>query len=218
LVEGSTERAMVEHVFAPALEVKGIYLYPRVVGKPGHKGGNKFATVLRELKALLRQEPGSVVTMFFDYYGLPGDWPRLRDAKGRDPEHVPEILEPAIAEAVAQAIGDDFNPRRFIPYIQMHEVESLLFAGPAEMAEIFQRSDLESSFAEIVRTCGGCERINDGPQTAPSKRIQNLYPNYKKGRSVNAHAYRIAQHIGINRIREKCPHFNEWISKLEQLA
>jgi len=218
LVEGSTERAMVEHVFAPALEVKGIYLYPRVVGKPGHKGGNKFATVLRELKALLRQEPGSVVTMFFDYYGLPGDWPSLEDARGRNPEHIPGILESAIAEAVAQEVGDDFNPRRFIPYIQMHEVESLLFAGPAEMAEVFQQPDLESSFSGIVASCGGCECINDGPQTAPSKRIQNLYPSYKKGRSVNAHAYRIAQHIGINRIREKCPHFNEWISRLEQIA
>jgi hypothetical protein len=82
LVEGPTERAIVDQVFAPALAVKGVYLYPRVVGKPGHKGGNKFETVRRELRNLLRQELTSTVTMLFDYYGLPPDWPRKTDAKG----------------------------------------------------------------------------------------------------------------------------------------
>lgn len=218
LVEGPTERAIVDQVFAPNLGAKGVYLYPRVVGKPGYKGGNRFAAVLRELKALMRQEPGSVVTMFFDYYGLSGDWPGLESAKDKRPEAVPGILEPAIAAAVAREIGPDFNPNLFIPYIQMHEAESLLFAGPAEMAEIFQQPGLAEEFAEIVAICGGCELINNDPQTAPSKRIQNLYPGYKKGSSVNAHAYRIAQHIGVERIRRECPHFNEWLTKLEQLA
>lgn len=218
LVEGATERAIVDQVFAPDLGAKGVYLYPRVVGKPGHKGGNRFATVLRELKALMRQEPGSVVSMFFDYYGLPGDWPGLESAQGINAETAPDILEPAIASAVAREIGPNFNPNLFVPYIQLHEVESLLFAGPAEMAEVFQQPDLEEGFAEIVATCGGCELINNNPQTAPSKRIQNLFPGYKKGSSVNAHAYRIAQHIGMERIRRQCPHFNEWINKLEQLA
>lgn len=218
LVEGPTERAIVDQVFAPELGAQGVYLYPRVVGKPGHKGGNRFAPVLRELKALMRQEPGSVVTMLFDYYGLSGDWPSINTAQGMPPDAVPGILEPAIAAAVAREIGRDFNANLFIPYIQMHEVESLLFSGPAEMAVIFQQPHLEEEFAEIVATCGGCELINNDPETAPSKRIQNLYPGYKKGSSVNAHAYRIAQHIGVERIRRECPHFNEWINKLEQLA
>ncbi len=100
----------------------------------------------------------------------------------------------------------------------MYEVESLLFAGPVEMAKVFQRPGLAEEFTKIVSDCGGCELINNGPQTAPSKRIQKLYPRYKKGSSVNAHAWRIAQHIGIERIRKECPHFNEWLTKLEQLA
>lgn len=53
--------------------------------------------------------------------------------------------------------------------------------------------------------------------TTPSKRIIGLFPAYKKGSSVNAHAYRIARHIGLERMRQSCPHFNEWVSKLEQL-
>jgi len=218
LVEGPTERAIVDHVFAPELGAKGVYLYPRVVGNPGHKGGNKFTKVLRELKSLIRQEPASIVTMLFDYYGLASDWPNLATVKGKKPEVIPGILEPAIAAAVAEAVGPEFNENHFLPYIQLHEIESLLFSGPAEMAKVFQQPDLETEFTTILEQCGGCELINDDPQTAPSKRIQNLYPSYKKGSSVNAHAYRIAQHIGVERIRQQCPHFNEWLTMLETLA
>lgn len=218
LVEGPTERAIVDQVFAPALGNKGVYLYPRVVGKPGHKGGNKFATVRRELRALLCQEAGSTVTMLFDYYGLRDDWPGLANAKGKRPEEIPAILEPAIAATVADEMGAGFNRNRFIPYVQLHEIESLLFAGPREMAHIFQHLELEAEFTRIVEQCGGCEMINDDPETAPSKRIIGLFPEYKKGSSVNAHAYRIAQHIGLERMRQQCPHFNDWLTKLEQLA
>ena len=42
LVEGPTERAIVDNVFAPSLGSRSVFLYPRVVGKPGHKGGNGF--------------------------------------------------------------------------------------------------------------------------------------------------------------------------------
>lgn len=218
LVEGQTERAMIDQVFAPELGRSGVYVYPRVVGKPGHKGGNKFATVHRELKALMRQEPTSTVTMLFDYYGLQDDWPGLVSTKGKRPDEIPSIIEPAIAAAVADEMGSDFHQHRFVPYVQLHEVESLLFAGPAEMAKIFQRPELEKEFTKIVDECGGCELINDDPETAPSKRIKGIFPEYKKGSSVNAHAYRIAQHIGLARMRQQCPHFNEWITKLEQLA
>lgn len=218
LVEGPTERAIVERVFAPELGCRGVFLYPRVVGKPGHKGGNKFTAVQRELKALLHQEPRSTVTMLFDYYGLPVDWPGVAHAKGKNIEDVPAVIEPAIADAVADMMGPGFNRNRLIPYIQLHEIEALLFAGPSEMAEIFQRSELEAEFTQIVEQCGGCETINDRPETAPSKRIMRLFSGYKKGSSVNAHAYRIAQRIGLARMREKCPHFDSWLGKLEQLA
>lgn len=218
LVEGPTERAIVHQVFTPELAMRGVYVYPRIVGKPGRKGGNKFAAVRRELKALIRQENESTVTMLFDYYGLRDDWPGLAKAKGKRPDEIPVIMEPAIAQAMADEMGPDFNRDRFIPYVQLFEIESLLFAGPAEMARVFQRPELELTFATIVAECGGCERINDDPETAPSKRIKALFPEYKKGSGVNAHAYRIARHIGLKRMREKCPHFNEWLSQLERLA
>jgi hypothetical protein len=218
LVEGPTERSIVDRVLAPALAVKGVYLYPRVVGKPGHKGGNKFATVRRELKALIHQEPGSAVTTLFDYYGLPKDWPGVTEAEGKRPGEVPGIIEPAILAAIAEDIGPAFNSSKFIPYIQLHEIESLLFSGPEEMAHVFENSALSGIFGRIVRDCGGYENIDNDPENAPSKRIQKLFPGYKKGSSANAHAYRIAQRIGVEQMRTCCPHFNEWLVKLEQLG
>jgi hypothetical protein len=217
LVEGPTEQAIIDRVFAPDLEVKEIFLNPRIVGKPGYKGGNRFAVVQRELLALLRQEPDSIVTMFFDYYGLNASWPGLTEAKGKNVDKAFSLVTQAIADAIVQDMGHRFNPARFIPYIQFYEVEGLLFAGPNEMAEIFEKPSLKEKFEQIVKDCGGCEKINDGVDTAPSKRIQQLFSNYQKGRSVNAHAYRIVQHIGVERIRKECPQFNAWYSRLEKL-
>lgn len=185
------------NIFAPELGSKGVFLYPRVVGKPGQKGGNKFSTVCRELKALIRQEPESTVTMLFDYNGLRDDWPKLTTTKGKKPQEISLILDLAITAAVGAEIGTTFDTNRFIPYIQIFEIESLLFPGPEEMANAFQKPALKAEFAKIVEKCGGCELINDKTETAPSKRIQKLVPEYKKGSSVNAHAYRLARHIGL---------------------
>jgi hypothetical protein len=218
LVEGPTERAIIQQVFAPHLKTKGVLLDTKVVGKPGHEGGNDFGMVHHELKALLYQEPTSVVTMFFDYYGLEGDWPGKSIIVGTDIQTNRRILEDAILQTIIKDMGKNFIPDRFIPYIQFHEVEGLLFTGPTEMAEIFEQPKLKTAFEKIVKDCGGCEKINNNYNTKPSKRIQDKFPAYKKGSSVNAHAWRILQHIGVERIRNQCPNFNEWYSKLERLG
>ncbi|MBI4388993.1 MAG: DUF4276 family protein [Nitrospinae bacterium] len=190
LVEGQTERAIVQNVFAPILSIKGIYLYPKVVGKPGHKGGGKkFSSILHELTALLRQEPGSIVSTIFDYYALPNDWPGVSEACKSNEPH--QIIESATLDAVKQTMGDSFNAKRFIPYIQMHEIEALLFAGPEKMAQVFEDPLLAQKFESIVEQCDGCEKINKNPATAPSKRIKDIFPGYIKGSSVNSHAPRI---------------------------
>ena len=111
--------------------------------------------------------------------------------------------------------ADEIN--RFLPYIQMHELEALLFSSPRVMAAAFERPDLAFTFAEIVRQCGACEEINDKSETAPSRRIAELYPAYRKGSSAHAHAPIIAKRIGLATLREACPHFDAWMTTLERL-
>ncbi|MBI4332712.1 MAG: DUF4276 family protein [Chloroflexi bacterium] len=218
LVEGPTERAIIDNVFAPDLGLRDIFLYPRVVGKPGHKGGNNFAHVRKELTALIKQEPDSIVTMLFDYYGLDSSWPGVSESKGESADNALMIIKRSIADAIMLDMGPNFNSARFIPYVQFFEIESLLFAGPDEMARVFDKPNLETIFKQIVTDCGGCEKINDNYDTAPSNRIRKHFPRYKKGRGVNAQAWRIAQHIGVERIRKQCPKFNQWFTSLERLG
>jgi hypothetical protein len=219
LVEGATEKAVFDSIIAPHLGMQGVFVYARIVGKPGHKGGiRSFKSVLRELTALIKQEPESIVTTFFDYYGLPGDWPGIRDFRGQKSNEIADTIETAIADVVIKQFNNSFNPKHFIPYIQMYELESLLFSEPEEMSETFGYPEFQEIFEKIVEDCGGCEEINDNPRSHPSKRIETLYPLYKKGQSDLTHAPRIAKKIKINPIREACPHFNKWLTQLERLS
>jgi hypothetical protein len=56
--------------------------------------------------------------------------------------------------------------------------------------------------------------IDDGPTTAPSKRIIAEIPEYDKATAGVA----VAEKIGMDTLRQKCRHFNEWITRLEQLG
>jgi hypothetical protein len=115
---------------------------------------------------------------------------------------VASIVEESWKSAIAEKTVGLTQPSKFIPYVQMHELEALLFASPKNMSEGFLRPDLEGKFLEIVEACGGCEEINDRPQFAPSKRIENIFPGYLKGRDRNKredrrpHAAVIAARIG----------------------
>jgi hypothetical protein len=61
------------------------------------------------------------------------------------------------------------------------------------------------------------EKIDDRPQSAPSKRIQAVFPSYKKGRSDIAHGPRIAETLDLAKVRQRCPRFDAWVAKLEAL-
>ena len=59
------------------------------------------------------------------------------------------------------------------------------------------------------------EHINDGKKTAPSKRIIDVLPAYE-GRKASA-GPDIAEWIGMSVLRKKCPHFDAWVNRLENL-
>ena len=221
LVEGYTERAVIQEVLAPHLADRGIYLSARIVGKPGKKGGDcQFQRrVLPEIRNLILQENDTFVTTFFDYYALPDDWPAWEESRRLNVSLYLEkanVIEAGLKDAVCVKLPR-MNPARFIPYIQMYELEALLFADCGIMGDILKVDG--NLFQEILDEHDGlCETINDSQTTAPSKRIANIVSSYKKGSSVNAHAWQILKKIGLRRIREQCRHFNEWIQKLERLS
>jgi len=215
LVEGYTERAFVSEVLAPELGRLGIDLRARIVGKVGHKGGvRRFESVRKDLCALLRQEPRSFVTTMFDYYGLPSDWPGLAGAKGKPPLMAARCVEEAMARDICAAMGDPFEKARFIPYVQMHEFEALLFSAPAALANAVQCPSLKPQFEAVVTECGEPEGIDDRPEKCPSKRIEALARHYQK----TVHGPIAAQRVGLARMRAACPHFAAWLGRLEGLG
>ena len=58
------------------------------------------------------------------------------------------------------------------------------------------------------------EDINDDRETAPSKRVLSAYPPYRKVLEGTL----AARAVGINSMREACPHFRDWVESLEALA
>jgi len=59
------------------------------------------------------------------------------------------------------------------------------------------------------------EHINDSPQTAPSKRLENHLknPNYRK----TLHGTLAIEAIGIDKLQRECLHFAQWYKQLIEI-
>src|SRR5215831_19654822 len=212
LVEGQTEQAFIREILAPILGPHAIYASAVLLGEPGHKGGiRSFNVVERDISSLLKQDDEGYVTTLFDRYGLPADWPGLQESKQKGTlGGALDVWCEAMAGRVVKLMGLNFRAERFLPYIQFHEVEAFLFVQPDQTAHLLGDALKAEQLQKAKEECGGCEDINDSANTAPSKRIEALFPNYKKGKSVNAHLPRVCLASGLPALREACPLFNGW--------
>ena len=145
----------------------------------------------------------------FDYYALPSDFPGFSEAQ-KSPNKYDQI------QILETAFADDINDRRFIPYIQLHEFEALIFSDPQMLAGLYlEHEKAIKQLVEIAKQFDNPELINNGAQTAPSKRIISLIPEHKGNKTEGA---LVAQKIGIVRLKERCKHFSLWLQKLESLS
>ena len=220
VVEGHSESGFFKPFLAEHLARQGIDLHVPVIGKGAANGGMKFrsfAQVCEELGHFLADRRRPWVTTYFDYYGLPtGErlgWGFVQSAKSQGGVMA---IEENMRKGVGEAAGQ--MAERFIPYIQLHELEALYFAEPETLAEVLESPASAEVFATLVREAGGCEQINDSPLTAPSKRLQAICPQYIKGRSSAAHAPRLGAKLSLEKVREQCPRFKAWLEAIEKLG
>jgi hypothetical protein len=104
---------------------------------------------------------------------------------------------------------------RFVPYIQLHEFEGLLFNKIDYFYKEIPNYELIGK-DELVKTLidfPNPEMINNSKETAPSKRLLRIVRNYNKIVYGNV----LAESIGLQNIRNKCPRFNTWITKLTSI-
>ena len=142
-----------------------------------------------------------------DLYRMPAGLPDLDNAhRFQDPIERAQFLETAFA--------NDVNNPRFVPFIQVHEFEALLFSDPSAFAAAFPgRNEEIAELERIRRSFPSPEHIDDGKHTSPSKRISALFPAYEKVAS----GVLIARRIGLRAILRECAHFGGWVNKLRAL-
>jgi hypothetical protein len=180
-----------------------------------HRGGGHWKHWSKDLERIYKEQAGPSVwvTTMFDLYGLPKDTPRLdeiRQATGASQKI-------AIAErALEQAILGFSEGRWFIPYIQRHEVEALVLACLEDLGRVLDaKADLAGLVAlslELGETPP--EDVNDGEDTAPSKRLIRHLPGYDK---LTYCEYALFD-VSMPTLADRCPHFGQWLARMEAIG
>jgi hypothetical protein len=212
IAEGPTEEAFVKSSIVPHLANFSMSTSVSVVysnRQLGMRGGiSNFEKIKKDLILRIKEDhaPETRFTTMIDFYALPTNFPGWNETKRKnDPLEKVRILENAFREK----IGDS----RFIPYIQLHEFEALLYCDLSELDKRIPDSHAGIEALKKETATMPPETINDGATTAPSKRIIAHIPIYKHSKvRVGAVA---ASAIGLPTIRARCPHFDEWLTCLE---
>lgn len=176
LCEGQTEEIIARDVIGPHFAGEdtwvtwSIFTTKRPAGGPAFKGGlSTWPRLERELRRLLRDSSTTVLTTMFDYYAFPPDAPGMA---GRPPGSPYERVR-HVESALARAIGD----ARFLPNLVLHETEAWVLADCRRLGEVMVNPVPAAELERVVGLESGPELVNDGADTAPSKRILNAYPD-----------------------------------------
>ncbi len=221
-VEGQTEEAFVNQVLAPHLYQRGYEsVSARLLGDARQRskrgGARAWVAVCREIVRHLKQDTGCIATTMVDFFGLPqsgeGAWPGRASAVSTNTIEMARIVEEALHADLCSAFGSNFDGARFVPFVVMHEYEGLLFSDCQQFGDAIGRPDLTAAFQQIRGQFSSPEDINDSPDTAPSKRLLQLFPGYEKPLFGAIAAGR----MGLDVIRSECPHFRGWLERLEQI-
>ena len=209
ICEGLTEKEFCEKVLAPYLWQHEIDIQTPLI-KISVGGIVKWDYLRRQVETHLKESSSVFVSTLIDYYGLyqKYNFPRWEEGnKIYDKDNRMSFLEEAMNKDVSESLQ-----HRFIPYLQLHEFEALLFINLQIFYEQVPKSDLvgieelEKTFTQYSNP----EMINNSKVTSPGHRLERIIKGYKKP----LYGHYLAEAIGVERIRSKCPRFNNWVQTL----
>jgi hypothetical protein len=209
LVEGQTEEEFFKESLTPYFTEREIYeVRPiKIITKGSYKGGFvNYDHLKRDANLLLKQRNDAIISTFVDYFRIPNNIPDYDDC-----QKIHNV--DARIKCLEVAMKNDIESERFIPYIQKHEFEALLFSSNSGFEYCFGVSEARET-AKIVEIYQNPEEINDQAATSPSNRLKNIRPIYNKVLEGNT----IALEVGLDTMLEKCPRFNTWIENLIELV
>ena len=213
ICEGQTEQEFCKTLLQRYFSNQNITLQVPLIKKT--MGGIANWNVLkREIETYLRREKDVLVTTLIDYYGIKDShcFPLWAEKQAiADKSQRLDELEAAMLADV------DANLRpRFVPYMQLHEFEGLLFSDKQAFYttfydnELVDKAYLEQTFADFDNP----EMINDGVETSPSHRLERIISGYEKV----VYGCCLAETIGLDKMRQKSPRFDNWLKRLATRA
>lgn len=207
-VEGPTERRFTELLLAPHLSGYG-YEIQIIINRTSRnqRGGLSHYQQFRKNTLSLKEHNPCLITTMIDFYQLPMDFP------GRN--KIADISAPLdkvlYLEQQLKADISELSPY-FIPYIQLHEFEALLFSDIQILETELEPENpkVRVDLRKILQTYREPENINT--KTGPAKHLRELSGGtYQK----TFHGISIAEKIGLETMREHCPHFDQWLKQVE---
>jgi hypothetical protein len=212
ICEGETEREFCKTLLAIYFAKRNIHIQAPLI-KRSMGGIVKWGILKKEIETYLR-EKDVFVTMLIDYYGLyskyhfPG-WEESLKIADKNDRMV--FLETAMQNDIKESVR-----HRFIPYLQLHEFEGLLFNDINIFYEQVPKEELVG-VAELKQTFkdypDNPEMINNNPETSPSHRLERIISGYNK----ILYGHYFAEAIGLDKIRNKSPRFHEWMDVIERI-
>ena len=221
IVEGHTEESFVNNVLVNHFLAYDIFVKVRKIQtgwdrfnkKPAKGGLRKYSQFRNDVLRWIESDKNNSefwYTSMIDLYSFPKgkSSPYKRSIQTiNDPYR--KILE------LEKSIYDDIGHEKFIPYVQLHEFESLLLVDPDRLELMYPDSKPKITLLKNNISHGRPEEINESKLTAPSKRIIKYIPEYENEKAQVGPL--IAEDIGLSILRMNCPHFDEWIKKLEKI-
>lgn len=220
LCEGQTEELFVKEVLKPHLKSLGIIVKHRLLvtsRKKSASGGmlsyqqakNDLTTWMKEVSE--HSNETHYFTTMFDLYALPHDFPGYDVA-------LKKVDKYAMVEEIEDAFSEDLNSLSFIPYIQLHEFEALVFCGLDYLQSDYPRCQKEvEGLKKVLLSYGNNpEEIDNSPASAPGKRIEKALSKKYKYNKPKSGAM-VTRSVGIAGLRTHCKHFNDWLLKLEAI-
>lgn len=206
--EGQTEESFVRELLIPHFQRRGVWINPIVVrtSASARGGVTTYGRLRSQVLRKCQEDRHSWVTTLLDFYGLPADFPGMPGSA--------TVSSLDRASVLQEAFQSDIGMGNFIAHLVVHEFEGLLFSHPEAFANFLDEPGLVE-YAKAVRDeFESPEHINDGRNTAPSRRIQRFCSAYDKV----LHGTLIALDIGLDRIRRECHRFDGWLSRLEAMT
>lgn len=210
LCEGQTEEMIAGEVIEPYFAAQDAYVTwsvlttKRPASGSAFKGGvSSWRKLERELQLLLHDSSTTVLTTLLDYYAFPLEAPGMADRPHGSPHDRVRHVESELSKAIDDA--------RFVPNLVLHETEAWVLADCRRLGEVMGDPGPAAELERIVRAESSPELVNDGVDTAPSKRIKNAYPQYEK----TLDGPLVIADVGLDAIRSRCPHTDDWLREVE---